>query len=495
MCFRTVRRAVGLGFLMLAVLGTLNGNLSGQTAGTSVPLNTVWRVLVNPTERMSTIDRNERNNFSPDEGSIFYITQSNISGTAPLYREFNGFDHMESNIWDEANYWTESTLGYPWTTPAPFGTTQIIRGYNSATQDHATRNIYETLSGYDTEGFTLYGYRRYNFLSTSLVTLAPPGLKLFVSSNEVAGGSVWSWTWTDNNNNLIDPINTWDFGREMQSSLFPHDHSGLANWDSNPTEAGDGASNSGASPVDRSGSPLYVPIFTNGNVQKTRAIPLEFNPGHFGGGTTVPYKPVIWKDVIIGKDLTLNFNNLGKVAKYSTQIHIPNDISNADVEIPTIYVTGNYNVYWTYDAVIQKLTPLSSTDVPDACAAATKGNGSPQYSFGFGGVIVSDGTDHSNAHAIGIYGGTPQANGPGSVDYFALWNFTKATECGFAAGVSKYDFGSSKLNAVAKARNLTANSQNPLDAAFYTTFNTWVMSGSIDEITSYMNSLYAAGVK
>ena len=61
----------------------------------------------------------------------------------------------------------------------------------------------------------------------SLLSLTAGGVT--VKSNPAAGGTVWSWVWDG-----IEFINNWDFGREMQSALFPGDAEG-----SNPTEAGD----------------------------------------------------------------------------------------------------------------------------------------------------------------------------------------------------------------------------------------------------------------
>lgn len=368
-------------------------------------------------------------------------------------------------------------LLYPWTTPSAVnGISEIIRGYDSTTRDHATRNAFETLPGYDTEGFTLYGYRRYNLLPTSLVYLGPFG-GVTVGSNAVAGGSVWSWVWNGMPSSFI---NTWDFGREMQSALFPSDNS-------NPTEAGDTHSNPLFDVQDRSGSPLYS-LSNNGNTQSSLAIPLEFNPQNFGGGYGPSFdQPVIWKDVLIGKDLTLNFNNMGPVAQYSTQLHLPNSLQGAQIEIPSIYVTGNFNLYWTYDAAAQALTQVT---IPDGCAT---GLGYPYVihgtnEFGYGGVIVSDSANLSTSHAMGIYG--VETGSGGSVTYFTLWNFTNPQEtnsCGSQApGTGTGDFSASKLSAVYGPGNISAG---------VNTYHTWVMTGSINDVTSYMRSLYSAGVE
>ena len=285
-----------------------------------------------------------------------------------------------------------------------------------------------------------------------------------VKSNPAAGGTVWSWVW-----NGIEYINTYDFGREMQSSLFPRDAK-----NSNPTEAGDAFSRR----PDRIGSPVHS-LANRGNTQSSRAIPLEFNPQNFGGA---PREPVVWKDVLMGKDLTLNFRNLGAVGEYSTYIKVPNSLPQAEIEIPSIYLRGNFNVYWTYDAAKKELKPVSD-QVPDGCATKPpKGYGFKTFSYG--GVIISDGTDPSRSHAMGIYG-VNRSQG-GSVNYFTLWNITKAAECHQTPGNGPGDFSTSKLAAVFGPDNVSAGEN---------TYRTWVMSGSINDVTSYMRSLYAAGVK
>ena len=184
----------------------------------------------------------------------------------------------------------------------------------------------------------------------------------------------------------------------------------------------------------------------------------------------------------MGKDLTLNFHNLGPVGQYSTYLKIPNSLPKAQIEIPAVYVPGKFNVYWTYDAAKQTLTPVTG-QVPDGCATKPP-KGYAYSTFDFGGVIVSDGTDQSTAHAMAIYG-VNRSQG-GSVNYFTLWNITNATECKFKPGTGPGDFSNSKLAAVHGPDTISKGE---------TTYHTWVMTGSIKNVTSYMRSLYTAGVK
>lgn len=438
-------KAVSLVILLFTLLLTS----SAVAVGTAVPVNIIWRVSVGPIpDRMSTPFPSERDAF-PLEGAIFYLPRSNQPGTVPLYRLFNGSDHMESLVPGEGGYGTEGVIAYPWSSPASAtGVSEVIRVLNPATGDHATRHANESLFGYTIEEhFNVYGYRRYNNTAESLLPLNAGGVT--VESNGVTGGALWHWIW-----NGSQFVNNYDYGRQIQAALFPGDGS-------NPTEAGDQYSNPGLIPAARHGSPV-LNIHNVGTTQVTRSIPVDFNPALFGGG---PDNPVVWKDIVIGKDLTLNFNNMGPVAKYTTVLTVPSPLVGA-VEIPTGYLRSSFGRYWTYNAEGDVLTEV----LPGTCTGTAV-----QFFPSFGGVIVSDG---STSFAMGVYG-VSTANG-GSVTYFTLWNF-------FCVGDGPGEF---------------ANDTSKWSAAFQgsvgagtTIFNTWVMTGTVSEVANYMRSLYLLGVR
>jgi hypothetical protein len=52
----------------------------------------------------------------------------------------------------------------------------------------------------------------------------------------------------------------------------------------------------------------------------TVLVPLNWDPALFGGALD---HPVIWDTLMLGKDLTLNFNKLGPVAQYTTHLVLP----------------------------------------------------------------------------------------------------------------------------------------------------------------------------
>jgi hypothetical protein len=139
------------------------------------------------------------------------------------------------------------------------------------------------------EGDFGYGYPRYGNLESSLLTISNSDVA--ISSNVVAGGCVWQWTW-----NGIQFINIHDFGREMQSSVSWFNGS---QWE-DPTEAGDGNSCAQTSlteyyltPQDRQGSPL-VTAYNSGSSQTTACVPLDFNPQNWGGGLARMFRETVF---------------------------------------------------------------------------------------------------------------------------------------------------------------------------------------------------------
>ena len=233
------------------------------SVGPYLPLNVLWRIRTGGGDRTVTVDSNERDLY-PLDGAIFYVPMKPhpVLGAVPLYRLYNGGDHMVSlDPHDGAaqGYHVEGILGYPFVSPQP-GTSELIRTYNPATGHHSLRNSLEleTEEGYVDQPMGVFGYPRYYNQGEKLLTLSGGGVT--VDSNEVAGGSLWQWTW-----NGVQVINNWDYGRQIQTDIFPVDYA-------NPTEAGDTWSNY-PRPAVNHGSPIAL-AENVGLTQRTRTVPL-----------------------------------------------------------------------------------------------------------------------------------------------------------------------------------------------------------------------------
>ncbi len=89
-------------------------------------------------------------------------------------------------------------------------------------------------------------------------------------------------------------------------------------------------------------------ITTNGNVQSTRAIPLEWDPESLAGaGTTLS----IYPNVQLGKNLTLGWSKDGvtrPIALYQTVLSSPATMDRVQIEAPSAYLLARFNNYYIY---------------------------------------------------------------------------------------------------------------------------------------------------
>ena len=426
---------------------------SGQAlAQQQTKLNILWEVLVNGNDYMTTPNPTERDMF-PLRGAFAYVPADAVTGTAPLYRLNNGTDHMDSAATSEGPYALEGAIGNPWTSQSAMtGLHGISRVFNSAVE-HASIYSGDTIPGYGSEaGFGRYGYARYNNTAEALNTLSGGGIT--VSSNNVAGGSVWSWVW-----NGIEFVDHWDYGREMQSAVlwFANDNPNTTPY--NPTEAG-AYSPPSVAPALRQGSPM-VESYNTGLTQTTRSVPLDFDPTHWGGDAA---HPVIYNTMTIGKDVTLDFNGMGNVAQYVTSVSTDTPITAAEIEMPTTYLPQTFGQFHQYDAQSQTLETAPVPGQPN-CSLPNAGYRYHPAS-GYGGLIISN-ADQSAA--MGVYGRSVD-NG-GDVQDYVFYDFRNCSQ-------------TSKWSAF-REMNLPAGE---------THLKVWIVTGTLSDVESKMHQLYVDGV-
>ncbi|HEY0069312.1 MAG TPA: hypothetical protein VGE04_05020 [Chloroflexia bacterium] len=422
-------------------------------------LNILWRVKPGG-DYMTTTASGERNAFPPAD-AVAYVPANNVSSTSALYRLLRAGDHMDSLTAGEAGYSTEGILGYPFSTStAVQGLGQLYR-YVNGVGDHALGRPDESgafaAKGYTTvQPLNAWAYPRFNRTTDSMLAISGGGVTL--ESNAVAGGALWHWTWNGN-----QFVNNRDYGRQIQAGLFW----GPVSNRSAPTEAGDEFSDVNLNPEVRHGSPNSL-LMNVGTIQKTRAIPLDWWPGAQGGGQD---NPVIYSQMDIGKNLQVNFNNMGAVVRYDTRWYLPNTLTSADIpeiEIPTSYLRGFLNTYWTYNAATDQLQSVT----PPNCPGPTDPNQNVGFTTNYGGVIVSDA---AGTRAMGVYGKNVAVGG--SVSYYTLWDFRCNT-----SQTGEFDPAASKMSAVwSPAQGRTA-------AYRYTV--TWLASGTLTDVRQKMRSLY-----
>jgi hypothetical protein len=271
-----------------------------------------------------------------------------------------------------------------------------------------------------------------------------------IKSNLSAGCSLWSWVWND-----FEFVNVHDYGRQIQTA-FVSDRG--AAHEANPTEAG---SRFSAWPGSHQGSPCVQAFNVLPATQVTSASPFEWEPTRWGGGYR---RQFVWKDVRIGKEITLDYLGLGPVARYTSLVIVTADVPRSGVEIPSVYLHASLRRFYGYDAATRTL----SLQDP---ATAEGGTLPPS---GYGGVIASS---PDGARAFGQYGVVDSLGGSvtpaaGGFSYFLFPDPT--------------DTIGPTANATAKIRALhggLVRGENRM--------TTFLMSGTLAEVTALMDSLYA----
>jgi hypothetical protein len=446
--FSSLRWAVMIAALLSFFCGTA---MAGQPPRTLLQI--LWECKPTANDWMTSHHWTEASGYDmTGGGQIAYVLSAQVTGTRALYGLYKSSipDHMDSNTSNEGGYSNLGVLGYPWTSSAA-NRTVFHRYYNSSTRDHATvcPTAGQSLgSGYADEGdMGDYCCGRFGSVSESLLSISAGGVT--IQSNKVAGGAIWTWTW-----NGKEFVNDWDHGRQIQSALTWYDLG--KKW--NPTEAGDTYGNN---PVARRhGSPWAIFQNNSSAQQQTQSVPLEWLPWQVSGGGDDCV--VAYMSMRLGKQIDLNFNGMGPVVKYQTQIYTDVATSGATtVEAPTGYLNYEFHRYWSYDATSTTLKETTNMDFTPAS--------------GYGGVIISDSTTN---YAMGCYGALTSQGG--SFTKFQLMSFPGG------GGTGQYDQATSKWNAVWTGTPLPAG---------WSYFNAWVMTGTTEQVRQYMRTLYHNGYK
>ena len=422
-----------LGMLMLLVVGL--GHLS--SAQTAVTMNKLYRLNVNGTDRMTSIDPATEGCTSetcPSEGPMFYVPAAMVPGTTILYRHNNGPDHRDSPKTEIPGYVNEGPNGFPWEGKVLPGLSPLLDGFNQTTGDYALISPTEILPDYARRSLGVYGYPRFGNRTESMLALSGGGVH--IESNRANGGALWRWTW--NGKQFLSNL---DGSRGSYSILF------LNNFADYINENGDDCQNH---------SPIALAA-NEGSSQSTIAVPLANSFVHAGGDPCL--NPVVWTDALVGKQVKLNFRGLGPVAKYTTSLWLPGPLSAADFYHPITSVNAEFNRYWTYDA---ETDDLQEVTLADACE--------DYHPFfpGFGGIILSD---QSARYAMGVYG--VNVSQGGSITALNLLRHS----C---------DDGTYSRMDVIRSGDIAAGSS---------TYNAYLMSGGVQQVRRYMSKLFTAGVR
>jgi len=375
---------------------------------------------------------------------------------------------MESLAPNEGGFSSEGILGYSWTSqslhPGLAPITRIYDGQanNPWTGDHALMvaadpfHTGENFPYYSVENPLGYGYARY--LNTDIDLHAVQGGGVTIKSNAVTGCAVWEWWW-----NGIQFINDYDYGRQLSASMSPYASEAFL------AETGDNYSGQSIPVMARHSSPCLF-LSTSGSSQSTLAIPLDWFPAWWGGGSN---NPVIYPDVQIGKNITLNWiapdgvDRNWPVVLYETVVNGVT-LDRASVEAPTGYLNGPFKIYYKYDRATQTFSEVYNYEFDNNQRVVGIPVGGPLA------VIIATGRE-PNAIAMGVY--TNDSN----------------------AGMTLYDRADPEGQTDSpsgQADSRFAKWGVRYDGNIYPNwrFKTWIMTGTLQDVQGYIRQLHAFGV-
>jgi hypothetical protein len=433
-CSSGMARAVcSLAAALLVPLG-FGANAWSQTP---VPTNILQRLAVGGTDRMTSVDPSGESctpEECPSEGQVFYAPAGDAKTRTTLFRFNSGPDHLDSVVRHVAGYDREGELAFPYKQALFPGLKPITEAVNAATGDHALLSPFEQLPGYAPDVSRGFGYPRFLNQTESLLSLKAGGVQ--IESNLVYGGALWNWTW--NGKQFFSHA---DSQRGSYSVVFRDGNTNFID------ENGDDCAN-------------HAPIasaFNSGATQFTAAVPLA-NAFHYDSNQPCLH-PVVWQDALIGKSITLDFAGMGPVAKYTTTLSLPTNVFADYMLHPVSSLNGEFNRYWTYDA---EIGDLEEVFLADACEDARG------FEPNFGGIVLSD---QSTDFAMGVY--AVNVSQGGSVTSLVLLRHV----CG--------DEPHSRMD-VTRAGAIPAGN---------TSYNAYMMTGTLNQVRDYMAALFQAGVK
>lgn len=460
-----------------------------------LPLKMLWRVQPWANNYMSTLNPYECQ-ASPLCEAVMYVPNPlhptlPISGSVSgVWRFFNGWDHADYHASTTCCGYSVENAGQPFyfgwssstTTP---GLSEVQLGVNPATGDRATYSSWLPIGGAYSMEFSTgrWGYaRNLGFSEYNLETSAGG---VTVQSNAVAGGATWRWT-----HQGVQYLNMFDYGRQMQSALFFCDWPGPTAC-FNPTEAGDVWSYHWIPAYGRHGSPIATFVAEPGSgtpTQVTRAIPLEYSAfaGPMPGSQY--FDPVLYRDLQMGKDLTLNWSNLGPVARYRTALFLPGPLEKGLLQVPFIAVNGFVSRFWTYDvftnALVERFPPCGVQSNNPSNPSYWFGPGSTSFSGQFGGVVLSSA---DGSKAMGLFGQSRVSDPQSGFDAFS---FTDYSSCG-TGGTHETDARMASMDATIGRWDLGEAGSRSFPSG-WSNYNSWVTTGTLGEVVGKFEAICSA---
>lgn len=379
-------------------------------------------------------------------------------------------DSLNPNEGAGYGYQCKLSLGRTWNASDRLEGTKAIRRYhNPTTGDHATGSLNDPigLMGYTDECGLGYGYRRYDKAGVVALPLTNGRIDdlVTIQSNLAAGGAIWEWTW-----NGMQFINDHDYGRSIQTTLWFRT--------ANPTEAGDRYSYQNLLPAMRHGSPVLEAV-NEEFMQRTIAMPLEYNLDNFGGDRD---HPLLYESVRLGKEITLYWNNMARVAQYDTLIYAPTTLDLeglGNIQVPWVALRALFSRFYRFNE--HNLWFQEITSEVMSCRCFDSYRWYPQGdSERFGGLLVST-ADGNYAFGILIDIEQESVTSAGGRIQMAAFYYYDCPEYGFGQETGKFDNPTTVPIALYRGRVLGPG---------FTSFRSYLFCGTLAQVQSDLIIVY-----
>jgi hypothetical protein len=228
------------------------------------------------------------------------------------------------------------------------------------------------------------------------------------------GGAVESLVWRGK-----EFVNTWDHGRQIGYAWGMDGYGECLN----PTEPG--SANDGRGPTSTTRL-LSVCRTTNNSLTTTAQVAYWLAPGQSGGcagGTTTAVNDVVLSDHILEKTIEIGYQGIDNVIAFTAMITMPETYRNNQLEIPTGYLTYEFNDYYLYNPQTSELIKPESQPITGP------------WSFEFVGNLPPILATKDGAYAMGAYSAEPiryysilGTNSPSLADRTNKWNIVVRDE-------------------------------------------------------------------
>ncbi len=257
------------------------------------------------------------------------------------------------------------------------------------------------------------------------------------------GGAVESLTWRGK-----EFINTWDHGREISYAWGMDDYGECLN----PTEPGSASDYQNHNSTSR----LLQVCSPAENTLTTTTKPAYWlrsgETGFCAGGARTAVNDSPLSDNLLEKTIEIGYSGRDNVIAFTAAITLPEYYKSNNIEIPTGYLTREFNRYWTYNPATQELSSPESDPVTAPWIFAHFGPLPPILSTAGGDYAMGAYSDELIQN-YGIYG----TNASDPRDRTNKWNIVMR--------------------------------EQPAPAGTYT-YRSFVIVGTLEEVQAAMDELY-----